>query len=139
MHNITLPVCRDTARRWMHLCCADTRRISKNSYNDLHQDDAVVKYRSEHIDDREGMYDRMDVWKLLDKPKEDAFMARATEFPVCELIEPGVKVRECYVHHTDDCKIWPNDGALRPEFTPLVEPDAGCKYGYMPEKCKCRC
>ena len=29
-HNITLHVCRDTARRWMHLCGADTRRISKN-------------------------------------------------------------------------------------------------------------
>ena len=44
-HNITLTVCQDTARRWMHLCGADTRCISKNYYNDLHQDDAVVKYR----------------------------------------------------------------------------------------------
>ena len=44
-HNITLPVCQDTARRWMHICGADTRCISKNYYNDLHQDDAVVKYR----------------------------------------------------------------------------------------------
>ena len=43
MHNITLPVCRDTARRWMHLCGADIRHIYKNYYNDLHQNDAVVK------------------------------------------------------------------------------------------------
>ena len=58
---------------------------------------------------------------------------------MCKLIKPGVKVGECYMHHTDNCKIWLKDGALRPNFTPSVEPDAGCKYGHTPEKCKCRC
>ena len=96
-HNITLPVCRDTYRRWMHLCGADTRRISKNYYNGLHQDDAVVKYRSEHIDNRDGLYGRMDMWKLLDKAEEDVFMAQAEDLPMCELINPGVKVGDCYV------------------------------------------
>ena len=45
----------------MHLCGANTRRISKNYYNNLHQDDAVVKYWSEHIDKRRGLYVHMDV------------------------------------------------------------------------------
>ena len=97
LHNITLSVCRDTYRRWMHLCRADTRRISKNYYNGLHQDDAVVKYWSEHIDNREGLYGRMDMWKLLDKAEEDLFMAQAEDLPMCELINPGVKVGDCYV------------------------------------------
>ena len=44
---------------------------------------------------------------------------------MCKLIKPGVKVGECYMHHTDSCKIWLKDGALRPDFTPSVEPDAG--------------
>ena len=138
-HNITLPVCRDTARRWMHLCRANTRRISKNYYNDLHQDDAVVKYWSEHIDKREGLYGRMAMWKLLYKAEEDAFMARAADLPMCNLIKPGVKVCKCYVHYTNNCKIWMNDGALCPDFTPSVETDAGCKYGHTPKNCKCRC
>ena len=77
-HNITLPVCCDTACRWMHLCGADTRRISKNYYNDLHQDYVVIKYRSENIDKREGLYSRMAVWEQLDKAEEDAFMACAS-------------------------------------------------------------
>ena len=51
----------------MHLCSATTRRISKNYYNDLHQDDAVVKYRSKHIDEREKLYGRMAMGKLPDK------------------------------------------------------------------------
>ena len=66
-------------------------------------------------------------------------MAQAADLPMCELIKLGIKIDECYVHHTDDCERWLDDGALRPDFTPLVEPDAGCKYGCMPEKCKCRC
>ena len=80
----------------------------------------------------------MAVWKLLDKAEEDALMARVADLPMCDLIKPGVKVGECYVHHTNNCKSWLNDGALRPDFTPLVEPDAGCKYGHTSEKCKCR-
>ena len=40
---ITLTVFRDTACRWMHLYGADTSHISKNYYNNLHHDDAVVK------------------------------------------------------------------------------------------------
>ena len=91
-HSITLPVCRDNARRRMHLCGANTRRISKNYYNDLHQDDAVVKYWSEHIDKREGLYGRMAMWKLLYKAEEDAFMARAADLTMRKLIKLGVKV-----------------------------------------------
>ena len=83
----------------MHPCCADTRRISKNYYNDLHQDDAVVKYRSEHIDEREGLYGRMAVWELLDKAEEDTFMARAADLPMCELINPGKGWRVLHAPH----------------------------------------
>ena len=42
------------------------------------------------------------------------------------------------MHHTDNCKIWLKDGALRPNFTPSVEPDAGCKYNQTTKNCKCR-
>ena len=28
---------------------------------------------------------------------------------------------------------------MQPDFTPLVEPDAGCKYSHTSDKCKCRC
>ena len=66
-------------------------------------------------------------------------MARVADLPMCDLIKPGVKVGECYVHHTEDCKIWLNDGVLRPNFTPSVEPDTGCKYGHTPKNFKCRC
>ena len=78
----------------MHLCGASIRHISNNYYNGLHQDDAVVKYRSEHINEREGLYGRMDVWKMLDKAKEDIFLARVADLPMCELIKPGVKFGE---------------------------------------------
>ena len=114
----------------MHMCGAYTRCISKNYYNELKQDDAVVKYQSEHISEREVLNSRMAVWKLLDKAKEDAFMARAADLPMCKLIKPGVKVGDCYVHHTNNCKSWVNNSALRPNFTPSVDPDAGCKYAH---------
>ena len=42
------------------------------------------------------------------------------------------------MNHNDYCKSWLNDGALRPDLTPLVEMDAGCNYGHTPEKFKCR-
>ena len=77
-HNITLTVCRDTVRGWIHLCGTNTRSTSKNYYNDLHQDYVVIKYRSENIDKREGLYSRMAVWEQLDKAEEDAFMACAS-------------------------------------------------------------
>ena len=79
----------------MHLCGANTRRISKNYYNNLHQDDAVIKYRLENIDEREGLYGRMAMWKLPEKAKDDAIMVQAENLPMCDLIKPGVKVGEC--------------------------------------------
>ena len=65
-------------------------------------------------------------------------MTRVADLLMCEIIKTGVKVGKCYVHHTDSCESWLDDCALRPDVTPLVEPDAGCKYGHMPEKCKFR-
>ena len=100
LHNITLTVCRNTTSRWIHLCGTATRRICQNYYNDLNQDDVVIKYLSEHIDECERLYGRMDVWKLLDKAEEDAFMARIADFPMCKLMKPEFKVCKCYVHHT---------------------------------------
>ena len=65
-------------------------------------------------------------------------MVQAVDLPMCTLINLGVKVGKCYMHHTDNFESWLYDSALRTDFIPLVESDAGCKYGHTPEKCKCR-
>ena len=90
-HRISLPICRDTAWRWMKRCDAALVDEHKCYYNDLHEDPAVKEDRVKFIAKMKRLSQRMRVWKILSEADEEAYMQRGSLSCCSDMIRRGEK------------------------------------------------
>ena len=78
-YNVTLPVARSTAHRW--LAAADIRRgwATQNYYNDNHQNPLVLKQREEYVPVREELERRQPLWIQITEKQKVEMEKRATK------------------------------------------------------------
>ena len=143
-HGICLPICKDTAWRWMKKCEASRTDTQKTYYNDHHQKPDVIAHRHSYISNLRKLQKRMRVWKILSEVEEKKYLEKREWSPyklamaIGERCEVDGKI--VYAHHIDDQGGWQNYAVLHPNFVPGPKPPEDewkCEWKHDYARCKC--
>ena len=121
-HNISLPISKSTALKWMKKCKAEQCGTKKTYYNDQHQKPDVIAHRDEYIKMLESLRYRMRVWVILSAAEEAKYLEFRWKSPLLAVMPVGEEITidgiVKYVHHIDDHGGWEADPVFHPHFKP---------------------
>ena len=106
VHNICLPISKDTTHRWMLKCSVARCDNKKTYYNDHHQKKEVIAHRKEYNETLTRLQQQMRAWVLLSSDEEAAYVERRRQSPDPDIIPLGEELivdgKQVFVHHMDD-------------------------------------